>query len=94
MKLRELRMWHWREAMKARNSERQYQERADASHTLRSQRRKDLREVVRKKRHADFHIGAVQALNDAVWDQLGPGAYWPTADDDCTAEDNKSMMSN
>jgi cytochrome c peroxidase len=91
MTLRELRMWHWRECMKARVRQRTHEGRAlSVSDNYAKDSyfyKKHMRPAKVACKEADFHLGAVQTLNNAL-------DFYTTAEQDCAEEDNKSMMSN
>jgi hypothetical protein len=70
--LKALRMWHWRQLTEYRRMERNAERGTSLSP------REQAQSVAYYKRHADFHLGAVQALNDVV-----PGV----AEYDCMDED-------
>lgn len=55
--LRELRLWHWRRAMSSRKAADKYRGQ-DSRFAMSQTKQNDAR--------ADFHIKAVQALNDVV----------------------------
>lgn len=76
MNLRELRLWHWRRALKHRENQTRHLKAADEWGSLegtKSQRAEmthNLRRARAEGRLADFHISAVQALNDCFPDPL------------------------
>lgn len=88
MTLRELRMWHWRKLLKHRKTENTYRVRASVAAVDRPgglYDRKYTRLANTAKKEADFHLSAVQALNDAVWATC---QGYPTAEQDCAEWDN------
>ncbi len=90
MTLKELRMWHWRQCLHARELERRYEVRAAEFVNATYSNRKNLQLAKARKREADFHLSAVQALNDPVWSAYGPG-YFQTAEQDCYEADNPHL---
>ncbi len=80
MTLKELRMWHWRALMRARNQQRKHEAEADKLQmrgnvaSMNERNRKTFFELAKREtlisldyqKKADFHLGAVQALNDVV----------------------------
>ncbi len=76
-------MWHWRALIRARDSQRLSQKIADgfanmsSTYSLNNAKHYDNQARSHQKK-ADFHLGAVQALNDVV-----PGS----AEDDCAEVD-------
>ena len=84
MTLRKLRVWHWKRCMSLRTSQYAFQHQADKyardypgrySSSL-------LSKVARVRNQADFHIGCVIALNDAVLVEFAGGEQWCTAEHD------------
>jgi hypothetical protein len=69
MTLRKLRVWHWKVRGELREQEKQAM---DAGFPLLAAKYREF---------ADFHIGCVQVLNDAVLMEFG-GAEWTTAEQD------------
>lgn len=59
--LRDLRRWHWNGAMHNRTAQRYYEEKAEKPSTYQA---RFERAAQRRGRTADFHMRAVQALND------------------------------
>lgn len=85
MTLKEVRMWHWREAMRYRGQQHRYEKMAldqtnsptAASHVSRMYQRKFTKTAVDYERKADFHIRCVQAMNIH---------FTSTAEADCAAQ--------
>lgn len=88
--LRELRMWHWYKVTSNRAQERNHEARATAyrasngdPNIANALAKREDRKAAFYKKTADFHIKAVQALNDVV-----PG----TAEGDCIADDAQRYL--
>lgn len=67
MNARELRLWHWRTAMYARETARRYEAEVTAwekANQTRGPARYSRQQAHVNNRKADFHIGAVQVMND------------------------------
>lgn len=82
MFLKELRMWHWRQAMDYRAVAKSIRESAEDTQRFSPRERGHrLTDAANLDKIADFHIRAVQGLNDHV-----PG----TAEQDCQNGQNPS----
>jgi hypothetical protein len=64
--LRMLRLWHWRKAMSARRSENKHVAEAERYEAMGRVANFDRHRAGNDGRRADFHIKAVQLLNDVV----------------------------
>jgi hypothetical protein len=77
-------MWHWRKLVSNRQTANQYRERVTPTCGPTNERYFN-RMADNAGKRADFHLSAVQALNDAVWATCED---FPTAEQDCAEEDS------
>lgn len=63
MTLKDLRIWHWERVESHRKSQRKYEHEIECGHPAHFY---NERKVADHKRNADFHLKAVQALNDIL----------------------------
>lgn len=80
---RSLRLWHWRECKRLRASAQRYREQESVYVNHKAERSHWRRQARNYDRIADFHIKAVQVLNDC------PGCLGTTAEQDMAVQDGR-----